>query len=287
MSHSFYEKYNSAINRFIEQALREDIENGDHSSQACFDNQLETSTVLKVKEDCIIAGIDLAEKIFKRFDHLIELTRNFEDGEFIAKGRVAYVVKGPAKSLLSSERLVLNCMQRMSGIASFTHQLNQKINHTKCKILDTRKTTPGFRYPEKWAVIIGGGYNHRMGLFDAIMIKDNHVDFCGGMENTLLKTKQYLDRNQLKMDVVVEVRNQIEIEAVMKFPWVKRILLDNMEPDQVEEKVTWINNSFETEASGNINEDNLIPYAETGVDFISIGALTHSAKNVDLSLKAL
>ncbi len=287
MSHSFYEKYNSAINRFIEQALREDIENGDHSSQACFDNQLETSTVLKVKEDCIIAGIDLAEKIFKRFDHLIELTRNFEDGEFIAKGRVAYVVKGPAKSLLSSERLVLNCMQRMSGIASFTHQLNQKINHTKCKILDTRKTTPGFRYPEKWAVIIGGGYNHRMGLFDAIMIKDNHVDFCGGMENTLLKTKQYLDRNQLKMDVVVEVRNQIEIEAVMKFPWVKRILLDNMEPDQIEEKVTWINNSFETEASGNINEDNLIPYAETGVDFISIGALTHSAKNVDLSLKAL
>ena len=287
MSHSFYEKYKLAINRFIEQALNEDIEKGDHSSQACFDNQLETSTVLKVKEDCIIAGIDLAEKIFERFDHHIKLTRNFNDGEFLSKGTVAYIVKGPAKSLLSSERLVLNCMQRMSGIASFTHQLNQKINHTKCKILDTRKTTPGFRYPEKWAVTIGGGYNHRMGLFDAIMIKDNHVDFCGGIESTLLKAKDYLDRNQLKIDVIVEVRNQNEVEAVMDFPWVKRILLDNMEPDEIEEKVAWINNSFETEASGNINEDNLIQYAETGVDFVSIGALTHSAKNVDLSLKAL
>ena len=165
--------------------------------------------------------------------------------------------------------------------------MNQKINHTKCKILDTRKTTPGFRYPEKWAVTIGGGYNHRMGLFDAIMIKDNHVDFCGGMESALLKTKDYLDRNQLKIDVIVEVRNQTEIEAVMDFPWVKRILLDNMEPDEIKDKVAWVNNSFETEASGNINEENLIRYAETGVDFISMGALTHSAKNVDLSLKAL
>ena len=287
MSRSFYEKYHLAINRFIEHALIEDIEKGDHSGQACFDNQLEKSTILKVKEDCIIAGIDLAEKIFTRFDDLIKLTRNYEDGESLKKGTVAYIVKGPAKSLLSSERLVLNCMQRMSGIASFTYRLNQKIKHTKCKILDTRKTTPGFRYPEKWAVTIGGGYNHRMGLFDAIMIKDNHVDFCGGMQNTLLKIKDYLDRNQLKIDVVVEVRNQIEIEAVMDFPWVKRILLDNMDPDQIEEKVSWINNSFETEASGNINEDNLIQYAETGVDFISLGALTHSAKNVDLSLKAL
>ena len=287
MSRSFYEKYHLAINRFIEHALIEDIEKGDHSGHACFDNQLEKSTILKVKEDCIIAGIDLAEKIFTRFDDLIKLTRNYEDGESLKKGTVAYIVKGPAKSLLSSERLVLNCMQRMSGIASFTYRLNQKIKHTKCKILDTRKTTPGFRYPEKWAVTIGGGYNHRMGLFDAIMIKDNHVDFCGGMQNTLLKIKDYLDRNQLKIDVVVEVRNQMEIEAVMDFPWVKRILLDNMDPDQIEEKVSWINNSFETEASGNINEDNLIQYAETGVDFISLGALTHSAKNIDLSLKAL
>ena len=287
MSHSFYEKYRPAINRFIEQALIEDIEKGDHSSQACFDNQMETSAVLKVKEDCVIAGIDLAEKIFTRFDHLIKLTRNFEDGESLTKGTAAYTVEGPAKSILISERLVLNCMQRMSGIASLTRQLNKKINHTKCKILDTRKTTPGFRYPEKWAVTIGGGYNHRMGLFDAIIIKDNHVDFCGGMQKTLLKTKDYLDRNQLKIDVVVEVRTQIEIEAVMNFPWVKRILLDNMGPDQVKEKVAWINKAFETEASGSISEENLIQYAETGVDFISMGALTHSAKNVDLSLKAL
>ena len=287
MSHNFYEKFNVAIDRFIDQALMEDIEGGDHSSQACFDSELVREAVLKVKEDCIIAGIDLAQKIFTRFDPLLEIKSVANDGDRLSKGAIAFRVKGPAKSLLASERLVLNCMQRMSGIATLTNHLTQKINHTNCKILDTRKTTPGFRYPEKWAVTIGGGLNHRMGLFDAIMIKDNHVDFCGGMEKTLLKTKNYLSENDLKIPVIVEVRDQSEIEVVMRFPWVNRILLDNMQPVELQKKVTKIDGAFETEASGDINTDNLVSYAETGVDFISMGALTHSANNVDLSLKAI
>ena len=287
MSHNFYIKYKKEIDRFIDQALIEDIENLDHTSKACLDDDLLSSAKLEVKEDCIIAGIDLAEKIYSKIDSSIKIIPFFRDGSKLPKGSIAFTVNGPAKSLLASERLVLNCMQKMSGIASLANHLNKKINHTNCKILDTRKTTPGFRYPEKWAVSIGGGYNHRMGLFDAIMVKDNHVDFCGGMEKALIKIKCYLDKNQFNIPVIVEVRNQDEIEIVMRFPWVKRILLDNMTPSQLSKKVCWINNAFETEASGNINFENLIQYAETGVNFISMGALTHSAKNIDMSLKAL
>ena len=287
MSHNFYIKYKKEIDRFIDQALIEDIENLDHTSKACLDDDLLSSAKLEVKEDCIIAGIDLAEKIYSKIDSSIKIIPFFRDGSKLPKGSIAFTVNGPAKSLLASERLVLNCMQKMSGIASLANHLNKKINHTNCKILDTRKTTPGFRYPEKWAVSIGGGYNHRMGLFDAIMVKDNHVDFCGGMEKALIKIKCYLDKNQFNIPVIVEVRNQDEIEIVMRFPWVKRILLDNMTPSQLSKEVSWINNAFETEASGNINFENLIQYAETGVNFISMGALTHSAKNIDMSLKAL
>ena len=287
MSHNFYIKYKKEIDRFIDQALIEDIENLDHTSKACLDDDLLSSAKLEVKEDCMIAGIDLAEKIYSKIDSLIKIIPFFRDGSKLPKGSIAFTVNGPAKSLLASERLVLNCMQKMSGIASLANHLNKKINHTNCQILDTRKTTPGFRYPEKWAVSIGGGYNHRMGLFDAIMVKDNHVDFCGGMEKALIKIKCYLDKNQFNIPVIVEVRNQDEIEIVMRFPWVKRILLDNMTPSQLSKKVSWINNAFETEASGNINFENVIQYAETGVNFISMGALTHSAKNIDMSLKAL
>ena len=287
MSHNFYIKYKKEIDRFIDQALIEDIENLDHTSKACLDDDLLSSAKLEVKEDCIIAGIDLAEKIYSKIGSSIKIIPFFRDGSKLPKGSIAFTVNGPAKSLLASERLVLNCMQKMSGIASLANHLNKKINHTNCQILDTRKTTPGFRYPEKWAVSIGGGYNHRMGLFDAIMVKDNHVDFCGGMEKALIKIKCYLDKNQFNIPVIVEVRNQDEIEIVMRFPWVKRILLDNMTPSQLSKEVSWINNAFETEASGNINFENLIQYAETGVNFISMGALTHSAKNIDMSLKAL
>lgn len=284
---NFYNTYKNAINRFIDQALEEDIEGGDHSSDACFDDGLKREAVLKVKDNCIIAGITLAQKIFHRHDPSLNLSPLCKEGEKLEPGAVAFRVEGKAKSLLSSERLVLNCMQRMSGIATLSHQLSHKIRHTKCKILDTRKTTPGFRYPEKWAVTIGGGYNHRMGLFDAIMIKDNHIDFCGGLPQALEKTKAYLTENSLEIPVIVEVRNGFEIDQVMNFPWVKRILLDNMSPKILMENVQKIDGEFETEASGNIIADNLVSYAETGVDYVSMGALTYAAIPIDLSLKAV
>jgi len=284
---NFYNTYKYAIDRFIDQALEEDIKGGDHSSNACFNDELETEAVLKVKSDCVIAGITLAQKIFHRYDPSLSITPLAKDGEKLELGAVAFQVKGKAKSLLATERLVLNCMQRMSGIATLSHQLSQKTQHTKCKILDTRKTTPGFRYPEKWAVSIGGGYNHRMGLFDAIMIKDNHIDFCGGISQVLAKTKAYLIQNTLEIPVIVEVRNSLEVDEVMRFPWVKRILLDNMSPEILMENIEKINGKFETEASGNITAHHLVKYAETGVDYVSMGALTYAAVPIDLSLKAV
>jgi len=283
----FYQSYKNAIDRFIDQALQEDIEAGDHSSNACFEDATVREAVLKVKNDCVIAGIELAEKIFHHYDVAVEMETLVKEGDVLQSEAVAFRVKGKAKSLLPTERLVLNCMQRMSGIATLSRRLSEKIKHTDCKILDTRKTTPGFRYPEKWAVSIGGGYNHRMGLFDAIMIKDNHIDFCGGVKPALIKTKAYLDQNQYDIPVIVEVRNDQEITQVMDFPWVKRILLDNMTPKILAEKIEKINGKFETEASGNIKEDTLLSYAETGVNYVSMGAITYGAIPIDLSLKAV
>jgi len=283
----FYQSYKNAIDRFIDQALQEDIEAGDHSSNACFEDATVREAVLKVKNDCVIAGIELAEKIFHHYDVAVEMETLVKEGDVLQSEAVAFRVKGKAKSLLPTERLVLNCMQRMSGIATLSRRLSEKIKHTDCKILDTRKTTPGFRYPEKWAVSIGGGYNHRMGLFDAIMIKDNHIDFCGGVKPALIKTKAYLDQNQYDIPVIVEVRNDQEITQVMDFPWVKRILLDNMTPKILAEKIEKINGKFETEASGNITEDTLLSYAETGVNYVSMGAITYGAIPIDLSLKAV
>ena len=283
----FYKKYRNAIDRFIDQALYEDIESGDHSSNACFDDNKEKEAALCVKNPCIIAGISLAEKIFLHYDNKIEIEKFVKEGEKLEWGAVAFRVRGRAKSLLSTERLVLNCMQRMSGIASLSYQLSQNIRHTSCKILDTRKTTPGFRYPEKWAVSIGGGYNHRMGLFDSIMIKDNHIDFCGGVPQALEKTKAYLERNGLEIPVIVEVRDAKEIDETIAFPWVKRILFDNMKPQILRKNIELINGEFETEASGNIDRSNLVSYAETGVNYVSMGALTYAAVPADLSLKAI
>lgn len=283
----FYKQYKNAIDRFIVQALQEDIEGGDHTSNACFDDATVREAVLKVKNDCVIAGIELAEKIFLHYDATLEIESFVKEGDVLQSKAVAFRVKGKAKSLLPTERLVLNCMQRMSGIATLSRRLSEKIQHTNCKILDTRKTTPGFRYPEKWAVSIGGGYNHRMGLFDAMMIKDNHIDFCGGVKPALMKTKAYLDQNQYEIPVIVEVRNDQEIAQVMDFPWVKRILLDNMTPKILAEKIEKINGKFETEASGNITEDKLLSYAETGVNYVSMGAITYGAIPIDLSLKAV
>lgn len=287
MTHkNFHIQYSKELNNFIDQALEEDLGNGDHTSLACLDNSLKSSAVLLVKEAGIIAGIELAAKIFKRVNADIEFVKHIEDGENVQVGDLAFTIKGPQYDLLATERLVLNCMQRMSGIASLTDRLSKMIRHTNCVLLDTRKTTPNFRYPEKWAVQIGGGKNHRMGLFDMIMIKDNHIDFNGSLRTALEKTQSYLEEKQLKINVIVEVRNLKEIETCLSYPWIHRLLLDNMPPKEIKEAIRSIDGKFKTEASGNITEKNLVAIAETGVDFASLGALTHSARNMDLSLKS-
>ena len=287
MTHnSFHTQHSKKLSAFIDQALLEDLGSGDHTSLACLDNSLKSSAVLLVKEAGVIAGIELAAKIFQRVNPDIAFVKHFEDGDKVQVGDLVFTVNGPQYDLLATERLVLNCMQRMSGIASLTNKLNQMIRHTHCTLLDTRKTTPNFRYPEKCAVQIGGGENHRMGLFDMIMIKDNHVDFNGSLKAALEKTKSYLEEKQLKINVIVEVRNLKEIETCLAFPWIHRLLLDNMSPKELKEAITFIDGKFKTEASGNITEKNLVAIAETGVNYASLGALTHSAKNMDLSLKS-
>jgi nicotinate-nucleotide pyrophosphorylase (carboxylating) len=218
---------------------------------------------------------------------LLQFDPLLTDGSKIKPGQKAFTISGSTLSILATERLVLNSLQRMSGIATLTHRLSQKIKHTQCKLLDTRKTTPNFRHAEKWAVLIGGGQNHRMGLFDALMIKDNHVDFCGGMTQALQKTEAYLRRLEKPLEVVVECRNSKEIEATLPFSFVSRILLDNHSIPQLKEALVQIDNQKPTEASGNITEDKLVAVAETGVNFISMGALTYDAKSIDLSLKAV
>ena len=240
-----------------------------------------------IKQDGRIAGITLAKHIFKRYDSRLKVTSDLEEGSPIKKGDVAFTIEGPTLAILATERLVLNTLQRMSGIASFTHELSQMINHTSSKLLDTRKTTPNFRYAEKWAVLIGGGINHRMGLFDAIMIKDNHVDFCGGMYQTLEKTMSYVNHLEKPIQIIVECRNKKEIETALLFSKVSRILLDNHQPKELVEAIAIIDHRKPTEASGSISKKNLVEYAETGVDFISMGALTYGAKSIDLSLKVL
>lgn len=287
MSKTFYSTYKKEIHHFIDNALKEDIQDGDHSSLACLDNDKNSTASLLVKEQGIIAGVELAEIIFKRQNP--EFTVNFaiKDGAEVQPGDIVFTIEGPQLDLLATERLVLNCMQRMSGIASLTQRLSKKINHTACRLLDTRKTTPNFRYPEKWAVRIGGGINHRMGLFDMIMLKDNHIDFAGSVAEALDRTDNYLKQNNLELPVIVEVRDVKEIEACLSFDWIHRLLLDNMPPQALREALKLIDGKFATEASGNITEESITAIAETGVDYVSLGALTHSAKNIDLSLKAV
>ena len=283
----FYETYKFEIDLFIKRSLEEDIGSGDYTTESCVPSIGKKKMRLKINQSCILAGVQLAEKIFSFYDPEINLDIIIPDGTKVKSGEIGFIASGKASSLLVLERLVLNCMQRMSGIASITSFLKNKISHTKCTILDTRKTTPGFRYPEKWAVLIGGGQNHRMGLFDTIIIKDNHVDFCGSITAALKKTKDYLRKYNLSIPVIVEVRNYDEIKQAIKFPWIDRFLLDNMTINEIIKSLGLINGKFKTEASGNINLNNLIEIAETGVDYVSIGAITHSAKNIDLSLKAI
>ncbi|NDF59620.1 MAG: carboxylating nicotinate-nucleotide diphosphorylase [Crocinitomicaceae bacterium] len=274
------------LNDIIERALIEDIGDGDHSSLACVPENAKGIATLHVKDNGIIAGIDLAFKIFKKYDPTLEIETFLVDGTPVQKGDIAFQVKGASRSILATERLVLNFMQRMSGIATQTHQIVSLLEGTPTKLLDTRKTTPGIRYMEKWAVRIGGGNNHRFALYDMIMLKDNHIDYAGGIEPAILRTHSYLKETGKQLKIEIEVRDFIELKKVLEIGGVDRIMLDNFTPAELKEALLLIPDKYETEASGGITIENIREYAETGVDFISVGALTHSFKSLDMSLKA-
>lgn len=272
--------------KFIEAALEEDVQNGDYSTLACIPADAMGKAVLKIKEDGIIAGIDLAEEIFYFLEPGSVFTLFKKDGDKASKGEIAFEVSASVHTILKAERLVLNCMQRMSGIATLTNKYVELIKGYPAKILDTRKTTPLFRAFEKEAVRIGGGVNHRMGLYDMVMLKDNHIDFCGGIEKAITKTNEFLKANALNLKIEVETRNIDDVRKVLAIGNVDRIMLDNYTPEQIEEAVTLIGGKYETEASGGITLDNIVAYARTGVDYISVGAIIHHAVSMDLSLKA-
>ena len=275
-----------SLNNFISSALAEDIGKGDYSSLASIpQNQIGRARLL-IKGEGILAGIEIAKRIFEAVDPELEVKLLLSESDPVKMGDIGLTVKGSAGSILSAERLVLNCMQRMSGIATLTHRLTQKILHTKARLMDTRKTTPNFRLMEKWAVHIGGGVNHRFALYDMIMLKDNHVDFAGGIRQAIERTKAYLEANQLALKIEVETRNLREVAEVIQVGGIDCIMLDNMDYDTMRAAVKLIGDKFLTEASGGITEENLVQVAECGIDFISMGALTHSVKSMDISLKA-
>lgn len=271
----------------IANAIREDVGPGDYSSLACIPDSASGKAQLLVKEDGIIAGVAFAKMIFDYVDADLQLDTFIEDGAKVKKGDVVFHVSGSSQSILKAERVVLNSMQRMSAIATKTNQYVQLLDGTSTKILDTRKTTPGFRAPEKWAVKIGGGENHRFALYDMIMLKDNHIDFAGGITLAIAKTKDFLKANNLDLKIIVEARDLEEIKEILKSDGVHRILIDNFNFEDTRKAVTLIGNQCQTESSGNINETTIRQYAECGVNYISSGALTHSVFNMDLSLKAL
>ncbi|BDB57260.1 carboxylating nicotinate-nucleotide diphosphorylase [Flavobacterium ammonificans] len=271
----------------IANAIREDVGPGDYSSLACIPDSASGKAQLLVKEDGIIAGVAFAKMIFDYVDADLQIDTFIEDGAKVKKGDVVFHVSGSSQSILKAERVVLNSMQRMSAIATKTNQYVQLLDGTSTKILDTRKTTPGFRAPEKWAVKIGGGENHRFALYDMIMLKDNHIDFAGGITLAIAKTKDFLKANNLDLKIIVEARDLEEIKEILKSDGVHRILIDNFNFEDTRKAVTLIGNQCQTESSGNINETTIRQYAECGVNYISSGALTHSVYNMDLSLKAL
>ncbi|MDG2060164.1 MAG: carboxylating nicotinate-nucleotide diphosphorylase [Flavobacteriales bacterium] len=273
--------------KFITNSLAEDLGDGDHSSLASIPTDATNKAHLLVKDEGIIAGVELARMIFKKVDSSLKIKTILTDGDIVKVGDIAFIVEGNSISILTAERLVLNCMQHMSAIATKTNYLNSLISNTKTKLLDTRKTTPLNRKLEKWAVKIGGGVNHRFGLFDMIMIKDNHIDFAGGITTAIQKTKQYLAENNKNLDIIVEARNIDEVNEILKTTGVKRILLDNFDYETTKKAVEIIGNTCQTESSGGITEETIAEYAKCGVDFISAGALTHSVINFDLSLKAI
>jgi len=275
-----------SLQEFIQAAFREDIGPGDFSSLGSIPEGTQGKAQLLIKGDGIIAGVEMAKRIFHAFDPELRVEILIQDGKEVHYGNVGLKVYGKATSILSSERLVLNCMQRMSGIATITHRLTQKILHTKARLMDTRKTTPNFRLMEKWAVAIGGGLNHRFALYDMVMLKDNHVDFAGGISKAVNSTVDFLKEKELNLKIEVETRTLEEVKEAASLPQVDCIMLDNMDYATMREAVKIINGRTKTEASGGITEDTLVDVAECGVDYISMGALTHSVKSMDISLKA-
>lgn len=274
------------LDEFIRKSLQEDIGDGDHSTLACIPSEAIGKAQLLVKESGVLAGVEVAKRIYELVDPSLRLTFNKKDGDHIQVGDIVFEVIGSSRNILSTERLVLNCMQRMSGIATQTAQVLNVIEGCSTRILDTRKTTPGMRFLEKWAVKIGGGENHRFGLYDMIMLKDNHIDYAGGIKMAIEKTQAYLIQTGKKLKIEIEVRSMSELDEVLENGGVDRIMLDNFTPEILKGALAKIPSTYETEASGGITLENIRPYAETGVQFISIGALTHSVKSLDLSLKA-
>lgn len=274
------------IDDLIKLAFAEDIGDGDHTTLCSIPAETQGKVQLIIKEDGVLAGVELAKKIFHSFDKDLKITTFINDGAEVKKGEIAFTVEGKTQSLLQTERLVLNIMQRMSGIATTTRKYVKQLEGTKTRVLDTRKTTPGMRMIEKEAVKIGGGVNHRIGLFDMILLKDNHVDFAGGIEKAITGAHNYLKKNGKDLKIEIEVRNFDELEQVMRIGGVDRIMLDNFTPAQTKEAVEKVAGRFELESSGGITFDTLRDYALCGVDYISVGALTHSVKSLDMSLKA-
>ena len=275
------------IHQFIKNALAEDVGDGDHTSISTIPAGTIGKARLIIKDTGILAGVELALEIFKQVDDKLVVTVFLNDGAEVKPGDIALEVEGSVHSILIAERLVLNCMQRMSGIATTTNEVVDILRGSNTQVLDTRKTTPGLRYLEKWAVKIGGGVNHRFGLYDMILIKDNHVDYAGGIANAIRNAKQYLADTGKSLDIEIEVRNLEEVEEVLQTGGVDRILLDNFKFDVLKQAVAMIEGRYITEASGGITVDNVLDYASCGVDYVSMGALTHSVKSLDMSLKAV
>jgi nicotinate-nucleotide pyrophosphorylase (carboxylating) len=281
--------YTEQLYHLLHEALQEDIGNGDHTTLSCIEPEKKGKATLKIKQDGILCGMHIAQTIFSMVEPKHQFIAHKQDGEAMKKGETAFEVEASIHTILKCERLVLNCMQRMSGIATLTHQYVSAIKQYKAKILDTRKTTPNFRLFEKEAVRIGGGMNHRFGLYDMILLKDNHIDYCGSMERAIQQAYEYTQKNAPDLRIEVEARNINEVKEVCKYGKGKvfRIMLDNFTPAQITEALAIIQNQFETEASGGINLQNITSYAETGIDYISVGALIHQAQSLDLSLKAV
>ena len=281
------EQFDSEVKSIIVNAIREDVGDGDHSSLACIPENARGRAKLLVKDKGVIGGVNFAKKVFAYVDKRLKLDIRIEDGSAVTYGDIVMYIEGPSQSILKAERTVLNAMQRMSAIATKTKMFVDLLKGTKTKVLDTRKTTPGIRVLEKWAVKLGGGENHRFALYDMIMLKDNHIDFAGGITKAITMAKDYLHRTSRDLQIMVEARDLIEVEEILKNEGVYRILLDNFDYEDTRKAVKLIGNKCLTESSGNINETTIRHYAECGVNFISSGSLTHSVHNMDLSLKAI